>query len=44
MERFYSVIFIIIFAAAGFLKAGQYVEEHGSVIIDDIKVKVEIAD
>ncbi|MFZ5364365.1 MAG: DUF192 domain-containing protein [Patescibacteria group bacterium] len=44
MERFYSVIFIIIFAAAGFLKAGQYVEEHGSVIIDDVKVKVEIAD
>ena len=44
MERFYSVIFIIIIAAAGFLKAGQYAEEHGSVIIDDAKVKVEIAD
>lgn len=44
MERFYSVIFIIILAAAGFLKAGQYVADHGSVIIDDIKVKVEIAD
>ncbi|MFA5128720.1 MAG: DUF192 domain-containing protein [Patescibacteria group bacterium] len=44
MERFYSVIFIVILAAAGFLKVGQYVEEHGSVIIDDVKVKVEIAD
>ena len=44
MERFYSVIFIIVLAAAGFLKAGQYAAEHGSVIIDDVKVKVEIAD
>ncbi len=44
MERFYSVIFIVILAAAGFLKVGQYAEEHGSVIIDDVKVKVEIAD
>jgi len=44
MERFYSVIFIIVLAAAGFLKVGQYAQEHGSVIIDDVKVKVEIAD
>jgi len=44
MERFYSVIFIIIIAAVGFLKAGQYAGEHGSVVINDIKVKVEIAD
>lgn len=44
MERFYSVIFIIVLVAAAVLKVGQYSQDHGKVIIGDVKIKVEIVD
>lgn len=42
MERFYSVIFIIILAAAGMMRIGQYMQAHGKVEIGGATVKVEI--
>ncbi len=44
MNRFYATIFIIVLASAGILRVGQYMQSHGSVVIDDVKIKVEIAD
>lgn len=44
MDRFYSIIFVIIIAAAGILRVGQFMQSHGSVVVGDVKVKVEIAD
>jgi hypothetical protein len=43
MDRFYSIILLIILAAAGVLRIGQYMQSHGTVSFGDTKVKVEIA-
>ena len=42
MDRFYSIILLIILAAAGVLRIGQYMQSHGTVSFGDAKVKVEI--
>lgn len=44
MEKVYSVIFIIILAAAGVMRVGQYMQSHGEVLIGGTEVKVEIVD
>ena len=43
-EKFYSVILIIIIAAAGAMKVGEYAQNHGKVVIGNAEIKVEIAD
>jgi hypothetical protein len=43
MSKLYSIIFIIILAAAGVMRIGQYMQAHGKVEIGGVTVKVEIA-
>jgi len=44
MEKFYSIIFGIIVLAAVGLQVSKWTQDHGKVIIGDIKIKVEVAD
>ncbi len=43
MERFYSIVFIIILAMAGVMRFNQYMQAHGEVEIGGETIKVEIA-
>lgn len=43
MNKLYSIIFILILAAAGVMRVGQYMQSHGKVEIGGKTVKVEIA-
>jgi len=43
MSKFYTVIFLIILTTAAFLRIGDYANNHGSVVVGDVKVKVEVA-
>jgi uncharacterized membrane protein (UPF0127 family) len=42
MEKFYSIVFVVILATAAVMKVGQYSSEHGSFEISREKISIEI--
>lgn len=42
MEKFYSIVFVVILATAAVMKVGQYAGEHGSILFYEEKINIEV--